>query len=132
MRYKRTKEGYMLDLESIKDGCRKATSGPWVAAINPFTNRGFVNTMAGKIFSICNKKDHQFDGDDARFIAHARQDIPVMVVEIERLNKELNETHKLRKKLCSEIDIIGKEMTKLMRENERMRQERNEKSIQKP
>lgn len=70
----------MLDLEAIKAGCEAATPGPWVN-----TGGRFPKINGGPIGG-CDVATLFFaDGADAAFIAAAREDVPALVAEVERL-----------------------------------------------
>lgn len=72
----------MLDLEAIKARCEAATPGPWVN-----TGGRFPKINGGPIGG-CDVATLFFaDGADAAFIAHAREDVPALVAEVERLQK---------------------------------------------
>jgi hypothetical protein len=80
------------ELQAIKDRCEKATPGSWVSIAdirpgvtvdnpqNTDIKRGYVGY--GHLLTI-NK--YVGNMNDAEFIANARQDIPALLEEIERL-----------------------------------------------
>jgi len=82
----------MLDLTPIKERCKKATSKPWhtgwlwdvdewhKAELKVGLTVGA--TYRGGICLINLREDGQ---DNAAFIAHAREDIPALIAEVERL-----------------------------------------------
>lgn len=82
-----------LDLDAIKARAEAATKGPW-----KFTPKilGIKNTtvMAGGeqvgYFSVGQAQPH-----DAEFISHARQDIPALLAEVERLQAIVERVRKL-------------------------------------
>lgn len=95
-----------MDLEAIKNRAEKATPGPWEPC---YANNG--NCKCGLIWSVpfdtvvcanpCRDDLHiYFDGEqqknNAEFIAHARTDIPSLLLYICVLKKELEETKKTR------------------------------------
>jgi len=85
-----------LDLEAIKAREKKATPGPWHQRIHIVWDADPVEDSldAGQICKCHYREDMNGLGvhDDihnAEFIAHAREDIPALVREVERLRKEL-------------------------------------------
>ncbi|MCP3399452.1 hypothetical protein [Bradyrhizobium sp. CCGB20] len=70
------------EIEAIKARCEQATAGPWKSFIerrDKFSGSDFIQT---------NGEDIYLTGAtlaDQEFIAHARQDIPRLIAEIERL-----------------------------------------------
>jgi len=75
------------EIDEIKRRCTEATRGPW---------RSYVEgreEMSGSDFIMTAGEDIYLSGAtvaDQDFIAHARQDIPRLVAEIERLRKLLS------------------------------------------
>ena len=75
------------EINEIKRRCTEATLGPW---------RSYVEEreeMSGSDFIMTAGQDIYLTGAtvaDQDFIAHARQDIPRLVAEIERLRKLLS------------------------------------------
>lgn len=67
-------------LNVIKERAVKASEGPWYNA----SNFGCIVTFDEDM--ICGEVERD---SDAEFIAHARQDIPQLVKEVERLQSEL-------------------------------------------
>ena len=89
-------ESYIMtdfEIHSIKDRCNRATKGPWEAfikGINHHTESSFIRTQ---------RADMKIEGAsdfDRRFIAHARQDIPLLINEIYRLRKLLD---------CNQVEV---------------------------
>ena len=82
-------------LNEIKARCNEARGGPWTSFIEgrDFTGGSSVIRI-GTADSV--EEDLYLVGDEAKvpsadfdFIAHARQDIPFLLDEIERLNQQL-------------------------------------------
>jgi hypothetical protein len=77
------------ELEAIRRRCDAATPGPWKSFIEGRDHTGgssFIMTGSGK----SRGKDIELSGAtnaDQDFIAHARQDIPRLLEEIESLKK---------------------------------------------
>jgi hypothetical protein len=75
------------DIAEIRDRCNRATPGPWKSYVE-----GRDHT-SGSDFIMTGGEDIYLTGasvDDQDFIAHARQDIPKLIAEIERLRKLLS------------------------------------------
>ena len=70
------------EIEAIKARCEQATAGPWKSFIekrDKFSGSDFIQTGG---------EDFYLTGGtlaDQEFIAHARQDTPRLIAEIERL-----------------------------------------------
>ncbi|MBL3729317.1 hypothetical protein JIN86_06845 [Lysinibacillus sp. HST-98] len=70
-------------LSAIKQRVEKAEEGMWYLgkkSPNGLNNIGVKGCMIGQVF----------DDADAEFIAHAHQDVPALVAEVERLRKALS------------------------------------------
>jgi len=92
-------------LREIKERCERATPGPWTSLSDD--GRGLrtmnikvvgrspmmlvaqtaIGTTGGKIYD--NGEDGRYD--NAEFIAHAREDVPALVEEVDRLRLALEE-----------------------------------------
>lgn len=74
-------------LNAIKERAAKATTGPWYYEVDGdlFANGETVLTPFVTKHDIPILK---MKNDDATFIAHAREDIPMLVAEVERLQSE--------------------------------------------
>jgi len=92
-------------LETIKERANKATEGPWKIfedsevkggcqigtawdhpqAKGPFGIVNLATSVTGGEIKNC----VYIQGDNARFIAHARQDVPALIAEVERLREAL-------------------------------------------
>ena len=71
-----------LEIAAIKERFEQASPGPWKAFIegrDHFGGSSFVGTGNHDIYLA------GATGEDYDFIAHARQDIPRLIAEIERL-----------------------------------------------
>lgn len=77
-------------LNAIKERVAKATPGPWEydEEDRGIWNKGALNYLGTVTLSHI----------DAEFITHAREDVPALVAEVERLQKRLEQTEK-----CYEI-----------------------------
>lgn len=79
------------ELEMIKNRCAQATPGPWKSFVegrDHTSGSNFIMTGNGG-------EDFELSGGgtvaDQDFIAHARQDIPRLLAEIERLRRNAGE-----------------------------------------
>jgi len=84
-------------LEEVSKRCEAATQAPWVAYIE-----GRDHT-SGESFIMRGPLENEVDLDlylhgatieDYDFIAHSRQDIPLLLLEIERLRKLIKDCQK--------------------------------------
>lgn len=96
----------MIDLATIKARCEAATPGPWSFS-NPTVPTTFGDRPAPRIDDSSGKPvlvegadydDYGYFPDDAtwEFIAHAREDLPALAAEVERLRtgiQELSDLH---------------------------------------
>ena len=84
------------EIEEIRERAEAATEEPWVKWVSgPEVFSGVTKNEPGSISheeQICTLDDFMRDAsqvdDDARFIAHARTDIPRLLDEVERLREE--------------------------------------------
>ena len=90
-------EQYMLtedDIQEIRSRCEAATPGPWKSYLDGSDHScGSDFIMTGAFGSSDRGEDLEIIGAtiaDYDFIAHARQDIPKLLEEIERLKAERN------------------------------------------
>jgi hypothetical protein len=73
------------ELEAIRKRAEAATEGPWFVEGETVYSSGVL--LAGAYPAmICDECDET----EAEFIAHARQDVPRLLAEIERLRNELD------------------------------------------
>ena len=72
----------ILDLAAISERCARATAGPWKSYIE-----GRDHTSGSNFIMTCGEDIELLGatGADQDFIAHARQDIPLLLAEIDRL-----------------------------------------------
>ena len=111
-------------LAAIKARCEKATPGPWeVRSIEPeefdavSDDTFYIMADKWEVASITTyerviEPDWQRDDDeaDADFIAHAREDIPALLAEVERLRVALERVSKIYptpyvRRIC--LDALG-------------------------
>jgi hypothetical protein len=77
-----------LDLEPIKKRLAVATEGPWRLS------GGYVWTLDanGRIHNTINSDGYEGEihPNDGEFIAHAREDVPTLIAEVERLRDAID------------------------------------------
>lgn len=71
-------------LQAIKERVENATGTQWQVGMESPNGIQNVGTMQGLMTAQVLKID------DAEFIAHARQDVPALIAEVERLRKALS------------------------------------------
>lgn len=78
-----------LDLEAIRARAAAARPGPWklYGDGDPDDWRGITNGNDADELCIYDEGGHGHD--DAVFIAHARQDVPALIAEVERLSRQV-------------------------------------------
>jgi hypothetical protein len=110
-------EKLMLDLISIKKRCEAATPGPWVWCYTKYRD-GYTGII-GKDNSEVLFPNHCNDGDDGDawfedlpseedrdFIAHAREDIPALIAEVESLQAQLAESRERERAAVHDIELV--------------------------
>ena len=94
------------DIKAIKERCDKATPGPWewndddiLCAPAPYylAMKPFYDDDTGEI-TICSFQD------DRDFIAHAREDIPALIAEIESLREQITKYQRREQELMKGAD----------------------------
>ena len=87
-------------LKEIEDRTNAATPGPW-----DMDGSGVYGAGETEVVTFT---DYLPIGDDADFIAYARQDIPDLIAEVRRLREELNQSQSdnnmLRIRLAAALD----------------------------
>ncbi|WP_340640634.1 hypothetical protein [Bacillus atrophaeus] len=73
-----------MKLEEIRQRADAATEGPWRIGKQSPNGLNNIGTIGGLLTA------QTTDEDDAKFIAHARQDIPWLISEIDRLNSGID------------------------------------------
>lgn len=71
------------ELSAIKERAEKAADGPWRIGRQSPNGANNVGTMGGLMTA------QTANTDNAEFIAHAREDIPKLVAEVERLREAI-------------------------------------------
>jgi hypothetical protein len=70
-----------LDLDAIRRRCEAATEGPW-ATYKSANGWHYMIPTVGVVDSVFRQAEA-----DVRFIAHAREDVPALIAEVERLRR---------------------------------------------
>ena len=79
-------------LESVRRRCEATTIGPWISMIEGRDHTSGDSVIKRGPNGL--EEDLYLSGgttEDQDFIAHARQDIPILLDEIERLRKKMTE-----------------------------------------
>ena len=79
------------DLEEISSRCQGATAGPWTSYVEGRDHE------SGSSFIMTSGEDIELAGAtiaDQDFIAHARQDVPRLLEEVQRLRHSLEESER--------------------------------------
>lgn len=84
-------------LNEIKERTEKATSGPWEADLSRVYYGEENDELVCEIWK---------SFDDATFIAHAREDVPALVAEVERLNAEISDREDSHIKLYNDYQRV--------------------------
>lgn len=89
----------MLNLDEIKKRAEAATPGPWAAHERAHKNEWALRGPATSARTLVR--------EDATFIAHARQDVPALVAEVERLREALRPFAQLGALLDGGLAALG-------------------------
>lgn len=73
-----------MKLEEIRQRADAATEGPWRIGKQSPNGLNNIGTIGGLLIAQTTNED------DAKYIAHARQDIPWLISEIDRLNSGID------------------------------------------
>jgi hypothetical protein len=92
-------------LNEIRERCEAATSAPW------YIRRHTVEDYNAN--HICGDFGYGSDGDKA-FIAHARADVPALLDEVERVQKERGNIGELYNELFDEVKRLQRCETALL------------------
>lgn len=87
-------------LEAIRKRAEKATEGPW----NYYFTHGISVKSESK--EILDDEVGVIRYTDAEFIAHAREDIPALLAEVERLKAQLSEAESLLSEAHDMLDNV--------------------------
>jgi hypothetical protein len=75
-------------LAEIADRVANAASGPWRTEVLADSGGVYVGVVAAS--GMCVLPPQDVDADDAAFIAAAREDVPALLAEVERLREHFN------------------------------------------
>ncbi len=87
-------------IKEIQDRVDKATAGPWIYLFGD--NYVYTKLEDGCRGMAISRVDYGNQQDNAKFIAHARQDLPFLLAALQEAQAE-------NKKLCYTLDIAGEE-----------------------
>ncbi|KZE57386.1 hypothetical protein SJY89_13710 [Bacillus velezensis] len=73
-----------MKLEEIRQRADAATEGPWRIGKQSPNGLNNIGTIGGLLTA------QTTDEDDAKYIAHSRQDVPWLISEIDRLNSGID------------------------------------------
>ena len=86
----------MIDLDAIKARCGAATSSPWMSRLYDDDLWEVIPVAKGQDYGV-------FEKADAEFVAHAREDIPALIAEVEQLRLTLKQALAAMSATVSEI-----------------------------
>lgn len=96
----------MLDLNAIKEREEAATPGPWCAEGGDVSCQ-CVSRDYPPYEEICEREDLSIE--DAQFIAHAREDIPALISEVETLLQVIRDREETNRELATKLEEVTKE-----------------------
>lgn len=105
----------MTKLEAIKERAAKATPGPWVRDGTLLLSGIEEVDLRGPTYDDWYTVKSSRPDEDADFIAHAREDVPWLVGEVERLQALLG---KIRRNLRGASEFIEGEIREALGEGE--------------
>lgn len=85
------------ELTQMKERAEKATAGPWVTYYESLVKSKEGDKVVADTWRVVN------GANDARFIAHAREDVPRLVAEVERLQSDNEQYYAKIKRLKSSL-----------------------------
>lgn len=101
--------------EEIRERCENATPGPWEVGsdifVDPNVHIGIYQRVENGFVRIAraNSDVSENNKHNAKFIAHAREDIPFLLAEVDRLQDELQYASDGAKVLASEGEKLATE-----------------------
>lgn len=120
-------------IAEIKERVASTTAGPWITHPTPNGQDGWPTctviacTARGKGNAVyATPQGGSFPGADKDFIAHARQDIPWLVEQLEELERESNTLAANNAHLQSECAAFEKGNSEYVSENARLQAENEE------
>ncbi|UYZ12187.1 hypothetical protein A6764_00045 [Brevibacillus sp. WF146] len=102
------------ELTAIRERAEKATPGPWLWSGAKVLNGKYMFVPQGSYLAdtlITFGDTYENGGYDAEFIAHAREDIPRLLAEIERLRTALEEINRAWYEDSTDYDFAMKVRT---------------------
>lgn len=102
-----------MNLAEIKERESKATAGPWAWGESYFNVwlGSHLNTIVGSSGYDDGDSTVDVSEENAEFIAHAREDVPALIAEVERLEKEsqkyFEQAMRLHEALLKTCDALG-------------------------
>lgn len=95
-------------LQEIKERCEKATPGPWELVLGHEDPNDACVHVKGSDNTVCYTQCYDCNHRaDMAFIAHAREDIPYLLDENDRLRRELERKNAVREAPDEEAPGIG-------------------------
>lgn len=93
----------MIGLYPIETRAKAATPGPWIAQLYGDEGWEIQPVARGQDYGICSQSD-------AEFIAHAREDIPALIAEVEQLRMKINNLkisydHEVTTRVSAELEV---------------------------
>lgn len=79
------------EIEAIRERAEKATEGPWYYALNINEQTGEPDVLPHVISDTQEVISENMYDENAEFIAHAREDIPKLLAEVERLETAIQD-----------------------------------------
>lgn len=95
------------ELAEIKERAEKATEGPWGVGKPSPNGLNNVGTMSGLLTA------QTLEEEDASFIAHAREDIPKLLAEVEYRREKQAELLEYNRQYFAEIKRLRAEIARL-------------------
>jgi len=117
-------------LDEIRERCEAARPGTWYYRDKNYFSDAKTTHFAG---SVLTDRQHSicpvFEDADGLFIAHAHEDIPFLLGEVERLQEDLermsNEAAQNGKSLCAIVEQLFAILNRLKSENDALHLERD-------
>ena len=94
-----------LDLKAIKERCDAATPGPWSACIEAYSEDAH-HLYTGKWVWYEYTKSTFWSKEDMDFCAHAREDVPKLLEEVEKLQRQWEGLETVVLKQDAEIEVL--------------------------
>lgn len=102
------------ELQGVRERAEKATSGPWAGPLYEpdlpdrgwWIGNGKVG-MAEHAIGVTVPALNRNAEADAKFIAHAREDVPALVAEVERLSRDVADLRDLATQRYDRLRELG-------------------------